>query len=312
MLGILGIAGKIRSKSQSQLSVIVRLSLLLVATVVGGSCSNGNDESPSQADDIAAISALYASIVPLINSDGADGLFTLYTDDAVLMVPDRWTDLDRQDAHAFYTENFDWAKPNPDDYSISIEEVVVMGDWAYVRQKSLGQNAPTNGDPSYLQGSRHFAILRRQPDGAWKIAREIFHIPPLGDFEMEGNLNPRIASFEQLSGSPVSANLIEYWNCAQREGVTNAQLWEASKTWINVMNSMNPEVKGKVYLEFPRDGRTGVGQFKLILVFENVEAREKYWSDLDDEKVDNADMAFDALASCDNGALVSSLEVTNE
>ena len=186
MLGLLGIAGKRRSKSQTQLSVFVRMSLLLVATVVGGSCSNGNDESPSQADDIAAISALYASIVPLIDSDGADGLFTLYTDDAVLMVPDRWTDLDRQDAHAFYTDNFDWAKPNPDDYSISIEEVVVMGDWAYVRQKSLGQNAPTNGDPAYLQGSRHFAILRRQPDGAWKIAREIFHIPPLNDFEMEG------------------------------------------------------------------------------------------------------------------------------
>ncbi len=148
MLGLLGIAGKIRSKAQTQLSVFVRMSLLLVATVVGGSCSNGNDESPSQADDIAAISALYASIVPLSDSDGADGLFTLYTDDAVLMVPDRWTDLDRQDAHAFYTENFDWAKPNPDDYSISIEEVVVMGDWAYVRHTDRGQEVPTNGDPA--------------------------------------------------------------------------------------------------------------------------------------------------------------------
>ena len=78
------------------------------------------------------------------------------------------------------------------------------------------------------------------------------------------------------------------------------------------MNSVNPEVKGKVFLEFPRDGRTGIGQFKFILVLDGVEAREEYWSDLDDEKVDNADMAFNALASCDNGALVSSLEVTNE
>ena len=158
-----------------------QLSLLLVATLVVGSCSDANDERPSQADDIEAISALFASILPLISSDGADGLFTLYTDDVVLMVPDRWTDLDRQEAIAFYTDGLDWGKPDPDNYNITIEELVVMGDWAYVRQKSLGQIIPANGDPAYLQGSRHFTILRRQPDGAWKIARDMFHNPPIDD-----------------------------------------------------------------------------------------------------------------------------------
>ena len=82
--------------------------------------------------------------------------------------------------------------------------------------------------------------------------------------------------------------------------------------WMNVMNSIHSDVKGKVYLEFPLDGRKRVGQFKFILVLDDVEAREEYWSDLDGEKVENADMAFNALASCDNGALVSSLEVTDE
>jgi hypothetical protein len=100
------------------------MSLLLVTTLVDSSCSNGNDESPSQADDIEAISALYASIVPLIASDGVDGLFTLYANDVVVMVPDRWTDLDRQEAVAFYTEGLDWGKPDPDNYSITIDEVV--------------------------------------------------------------------------------------------------------------------------------------------------------------------------------------------
>lgn len=179
----LGIVRKMRSKFPSQSSLIARTSLLLVATLVGGSCSNDNDEAPSHTDDIEAISALFASIVPLITSDGADALFTLYTDDVVLMVPDSWTDLDRQEAVAFYTEGLDWAKPDPDNYSITIDEVVVMGDWAFVRTTSKGQVVPTSDDPAYSQGSRHVSLLRRQPDGAWKIARDIFHNPPIDDIE---------------------------------------------------------------------------------------------------------------------------------
>ena len=140
----------------------------------------------------------------------------------------------------------------------------------------------------------------------------MFHNPPLDDIEMEGNIDTRIASFDLLSGSSTSVNLIEYWSCTQIEGVTGAQLWEASKTWMNVMNSANAEVNGKVYLEFPLDGREGAGQFKFILVFDDVDAKAEYWSDLDSEEVEKANMTFDALASCEDSALVSSLEVTDE
>jgi uncharacterized protein (TIGR02246 family) len=312
MAQYLGIVREMRSKLPSQSSLFARTSLLLVATLIGGSCSNINDDGASQSDDIATISALHASIVPLINSDGADGLFTLYTDDVVLMVPDSWADLDRQEALAFYTQGLNWAKPDPENYSISLDEVVVMGDWAYVRYTARGQQVPTSGGSAFSQGSRHVSLLRRQPDGAWKIARDIFHNPPLDDIEMEKNLGTRIASFGLLSESPISANLVEYWNCTQNEGVTDAQLWEASKTWMNVMNSMHSEVKGRVYLEFPMDGREGVGQFKFIVVLDDVKARAKYWSDLDNERVEKANMTFDALASCVDGAIVSSLEVTDE
>ena len=286
--------------------------MLLVATLVCGSCSSGNDKTPSYADDIEAISALYGSIVPLSASDGVDGLFTLYADDVVLMAPDSWNDLNRQEALAFYTDVLGWAKPDPDNYGITIEEIVVMGDWAYVEHTARGLVLPTSGGSAYSQGSRHVSLLRRQPDGAWKIFRDIFHSPPLDDIEMEKNLGSRTASFGPLSERPISANLVEYWNCTQNEGVTTAQLWEASKTWMNVMNSLHSEVKAKVYLEFPMDGRERAGQFKFILVFDDVKARATYWSDLDNEKVEKADMTFDALASCVDGALVSSLEVTDE
>ena len=312
MVQVLGIVGKMWSMFHKQSSPVGAMSLLLIAAIVGGSCSNGNDESPSQADDIAAITALLANIVPLADSDGADGLFTLYSDDVVLMVPDSWTDLDRDDALAFYTDVLGWAKPDPDNYGITVDEVVVMGDWAYARRTDRGKFVPTSGGPAFSQGSRHFSILRRQPDGAWKIARDMFHNPPLDDLERKKNLDTRIASFDLSSGNLTSANVVEYWNCTQNEDVTDAQLWEASRAWINVMNSMHPGIKGQIYLEFPLDGRGGVGQFKFALVFDDVTARTEFWSDLDNEKVEKADMDFDALASCVDGALVSSLEVTDE
>jgi uncharacterized protein (TIGR02246 family) len=285
--------------------------LLIVTTFVGSSCSTGKDERPTQTDDIEAITALYASFTPIINSDGADGLFSLYTDDVVLMVPDSWTDLDRQEALARYTAGFGRAKPDPSNYSIILDEVVVMGDWAYVRYTARGQEVPTSGGPASSQGSRHVSLLRRQPDGAWKVARDMYHNPPLDDIEVEANIETRIASFDLLSENLTSVNLIEYWNCTQHEGVTGAQLWEVSKTWMNVMNSANAEVSGKVYLEFPLDGRGEARQFKFILVFDDAEARAEYWSDLDNEEVEKADTAFNALASCEDSALVSSMEVTD-
>lgn len=96
-------------------------------------------------------------------------------------MPESWTDLNRQQARAFYADVLAWARPDPDNYSITIEEVVVTGDWAYVRHKDTGLFVPASGDPAFSQGSRHFSILRREPDGAWKIARDIFHNPPIED-----------------------------------------------------------------------------------------------------------------------------------
>ena len=45
---------------------------------------------------------------------------------------------------------------------------------------------------------------------------------------------------------------------------------------------------------------------------DDAEARAEYWSDLDNEEVEKANTAFDALVSCEDSALVSSIEVTDE
>lgn len=183
MLRTLAFGEKLPSVFRSHLPGLVGIPVLLTATLVVGSCSERNDNKPSEAHDIEAITEVIDSILPLLSSEGAEGLFTLYTDDVILMVPFYWTDLDREESIAFYADGFVWGKPDPDNYSIIIEEIVVMGDWAFVRQRSQGLVVPANGDPAFLQGSRHLMIFQRQADGTWKIARDMFHNPPIEDLE---------------------------------------------------------------------------------------------------------------------------------
>lgn len=152
---------------------------LLLLTLTA--CSRGNADGPTVDEDVAAITALFDSFAQVASSGGADALLTLYADDAIWMLPDRWSDLNRAEASHFYRRVLDRARPDPETYSITVHEIVVQGDWAYVRHTDRGPFVPTGGGPAFAQGSRHLSILRREPNGAWRITRDIFNNPPLVD-----------------------------------------------------------------------------------------------------------------------------------
>ena len=61
----------------------------------------------------------------------------------------------------------------------AVDEVVVSGDAAFVRVSFDGYLRPKvdDGSPPLRSVSRHIWILRRQTDGNWKIARDIWNTP---------------------------------------------------------------------------------------------------------------------------------------
>ena len=122
-----------------------------------------------------AVRSLILKALDVIRSDDFEQYFDLFTDDAVWMMPSTFKDVHQDEARSFYrfTRKFKF------DQETAVDEVVVSGDCAYVRVSFDGYLRPKvdDGSPPLRSVSRHIWILRRQSDGSWKIARDIWNTP---------------------------------------------------------------------------------------------------------------------------------------
>ena len=127
-------------------------------------------EEPSTREaDMAAINALTDRAEEALNGGDAAASVALYTDEAVSMIPNRPAAVGKeaisQAMHAALAAN-------SYELSLSTEEVEVLGDWAFWRGSYSVTLTPSEGEPIEDKG-KVLNILRRQPDGSWKIARHI-------------------------------------------------------------------------------------------------------------------------------------------
>jgi ketosteroid isomerase-like protein len=97
-------------------------------------------------------------------------LLGLLTEDIVMMHPNRPAIVglaaNRSDLLAAF-ERF-----QVDQTPVS-DEIVVAGDWAFDRSRATTTLTPLAGGAPVTVRSKAITILRRQPDGSWKIARVI-------------------------------------------------------------------------------------------------------------------------------------------
>ena len=96
-----------------------------------------------------------------------DAVSALYADDGMLMPPNQPTVTGRAAIH-------DWLANFPPivSFDLRTEEVTGMGDLAYVRGRWTYVLA-LEGSPS--DSGRFLEIHRLQPDGTWRITRDIFN-----------------------------------------------------------------------------------------------------------------------------------------
>ena len=126
-------------------------------------------------DAYAGVRHLILEAIDIIRSDNFERYFDLFTEDAVWMMPSSYADVHKAEARAFYrfTDKFRF------DQEVSIEELVVEGDWAFVRLSFDGFLRPKADatDRPLRSTSRHMWVLQRQNDGSWRIARDIWNNP---------------------------------------------------------------------------------------------------------------------------------------
>lgn len=147
-------------------------SALLVVLACSPPAESPSNQESTRAEDESAIRALRQAFNEAQRAGDADRVAAFYTDDAVVLGPDAPStsglDAIRAGSAEFYG-SYEWNSSEP------IEDLEVQGDWAFTRTTwSSTQTDKSTGATVDISG-KAVHIYRRQPDGTWKIAIDIYN-----------------------------------------------------------------------------------------------------------------------------------------
>ncbi len=122
--------------------------------------------------DVEAINSLRDEFIGLDNASDAAGLASLYTNDAVLMPPNQAAVTGNQAIESWFQTTFDQFTT---EFTVASEELEVVGDWAFDWGAYMTALTPkAGGEPTEDRG-KYIVILRKQVDGSWRIAHDIWN-----------------------------------------------------------------------------------------------------------------------------------------
>ena len=150
--------------------VVISIALVLAAALAG--CQRAAPPKPSYAEDLAAITAFNAKYLGSINAGDIKTLSSLTDDDHIIFIPNRVPIVgkaanDAANGSAFERFQFD--------ESWTPEETVIDGDLAYQRGTFTTSSVPKAGGEKRVVGGAFLRIYRRQPDGQWRMTRDMFN-----------------------------------------------------------------------------------------------------------------------------------------
>jgi proline iminopeptidase len=127
---------------------------------------------PDIAMDVAAVRALHATWVAAYTAGDLERFMQHWSDDGIMMPPNAPAvaapDAVRAAAAGLFVD-FDIA------IQPTIEDVIVSGDWAIVRWRSSSALTPRAGGAPATVAGKALWVLRRDPDGAWRLIYDIWN-----------------------------------------------------------------------------------------------------------------------------------------
>lgn len=134
-----------------------------------------NEKSSQEQSDLDAIKALRQADMTASKNQDYETLLSLMTEDCIIMPPGqdviRGKEAIRQMMKAVEAAQKDVVIT---EYIHDFEEIHVSGDTAYEWGIYRGAYLPTPDSDEVKEKSRLLRILRREPDGTWKVARAIW------------------------------------------------------------------------------------------------------------------------------------------
>jgi uncharacterized protein (TIGR02246 family) len=122
--------------------------------------------------DVAAINAVQDREIAVASMGNADSVAMVGTDDAVLMPPDEPA-VHGRDAMKKWAETMFSQASLSGRYTSS--DVTVSGDLAVVRYTGELTMTPKAGGAPVTERIKGIHVMKRQPDGTWKIAQDVWN-----------------------------------------------------------------------------------------------------------------------------------------
>lgn len=124
------------------------------------------------ADEERAINAVREREIRAFSAGAVDSLLAVLTADAVMMPPNEPM---RTGADAIRTWHQNIASQFSVDGRYTDSEVSIAGDWAIERYDGVLRLTPKAGGPPVEEQFKGIHVYRRQPDGSWRIAQDIWN-----------------------------------------------------------------------------------------------------------------------------------------
>ncbi len=152
-------------KSLLQFTMTIALILLICFAF---SCQR--EAGPLSDDDVAAIKASTEAFIQAVRSEDWAAHAALYTEDAVWMPPNQPI-VQGREAIQTWMEEF----PTMTEFNLTAVEIDGYADIAYVRGTYSLMMLPEGALEPIRDTGKFLEIRRKQPDGSWPIAVDIFN-----------------------------------------------------------------------------------------------------------------------------------------
>jgi uncharacterized protein (TIGR02246 family) len=132
----------------------------------------GCSPEQQQVSAATAAEAIWKEYSESLNSGDLERWLALWTEDGVQMPPDEPAIAGKDNIRARNEAVLDKFTL---DIGVTNQEVEAAGDFAYSRGTYKARLMPKEGGAPVAVNGKYLTILARQPDGSWKIHRDIFN-----------------------------------------------------------------------------------------------------------------------------------------
>jgi ketosteroid isomerase-like protein len=145
--------------------------VLLAVAAAAAACAPKATPVDTSAD-VAAIKTMQDHELAMVGSGNVDSAVTPYTSDVLIMPPGEAAIMGTAALRSWF-ENF--TKDNTIAGSYSTNDVEVSGDLGVVHYIGTLTVTPKKGGPAMTETIKGIHVYKRQPDGSWKIAQDVWN-----------------------------------------------------------------------------------------------------------------------------------------